>query len=171
MNRQNLCMLIAGGGTLLLLNGCAQVMAYNQAPPLDRSVLSVGADRAQVRAVLGAPTAKDELPAGEVTESYKYVDGGQRNGRLAKTGRIILYTAGDVFSAFLDQVLWIPAELLLKGTEYGAEVTYAKSGTRWLAVEVREFETADNTVVKEAVDETWRRQQNQEVAEVGAVGK
>jgi hypothetical protein len=122
-----------------MASGCAQVMAIRQPSPIDRNLLAVGADRTVVIGVFGAPvSAEDQTESGRV-EIYKYVDGGTKNSWWSKTGRIVLYTAGDVFTAWLDQIIWMPLELAFRGTEYAATVGYGRDrdGERW---SVRHFE-------------------------------
>ncbi len=140
----------------LMLNGCAQVIAYRQPPPIDRGVLAVGTDRTRITAALGAPIEKEDNPDGTITDTYKYADGGAKNGAASKTLRIVLYSAGDLFTAFLDQVIWMPLELAFRPTEYTADVTYEKPGRQWVAREFREIDAADQNVVREVVAEPDR---------------
>jgi len=140
---------LVSGSVSLLLNGCAQYIAYHQPPPLDHSVLALGADRSHINAVLGAPVDKEDNADGTVTDTYKYADGGAKNSAASKTGRILLYTAGDLFTAFLDQVIWMPLELAFRPTEYTADVTYEKPDHHWVAREIRETDVADQKVVRE----------------------
>jgi len=140
---------LLAGSVSLLLNGCAQVIAYHQPPPLDRSVLAVGADRSQITAALGAPVDKEDNADGTITDTYKYADGGAKNSATSKTLRILLYSAGDLFTAFLDQVIWMPMELAFRPTEYSADVTYEKPDHRWVVREIRELDVADRKLVRE----------------------
>lgn len=123
--------------TLCLSSGCAQVMAIRQPAPLDRNLLAVGTDRTVVIGVLGAPVTTEDRGDGGRTEIYKYVDGGQKNAWWSKTGRVVLYTAGDVFTAWLAQIVWMPLELAFRGTEYASTVGYDRNGDR---MSVRSFE-------------------------------
>lgn len=118
-------------------SGCAQVMAIRQPSPIDRNLLAVGADRTVVIGVLGAPVSTDDQTESGRVEIYKYVDGGTKNSWWSKTGRVVVYTAGDVFTAWLDQIIWMPLELAFRGTEYAATVGYGRDGERW---GVRHFE-------------------------------
>jgi S1-C subfamily serine protease len=120
---------------------CAQVMAIRQPSRLDRKVLQPGAERAVIVGTLGAPRATEEgLDGLRMTDTYTYTDGGKRNHWGAKAGRIVLYTAGDVFTIFLTQILWIPSEMLLDGTEYSATVEYERrpSDGRWVTLRATE---------------------------------
>jgi hypothetical protein len=104
--------------------GCAQMMAACKPGPLDRSVLEVGAHRSGIVAALGS--GRGRLKEGSVTrtEHYYYTDGGKKNTVLSKVGRIVLYTAGDVFTLFLSQILFMPFETVLEGTQYRTSVDY-----------------------------------------------
>ena len=141
MNRNRSLMTLFALALILTGTGCAQVMAAQQPPPLDREFLQPGVERPVVTSALGAPTTVDRSEGQEqLTESYSYVDGGAVNHWLGKTARILLYTGGDVFTLFLSQVIWIPAELLLDGTEYQATVDYERraSDGRWVAAQIVE---------------------------------
>lgn len=132
---------------LIASTGCAQVMAAVQPSPLDRKVLLPGAERGAIVGTLGAPRATEEHPKQEIIrDTYRYTDGGLRNAWGSKAGRIVLYTAGDVFTLFLTQILWIPAELALRGTEYSATVEYVRrpSDQRWIAHRVTESKEGGN---------------------------
>jgi hypothetical protein len=122
---------------IVMNSGCAQVMAMRQPAPLDRTLLAVGADRTVVIGVLGAPVSAEDRADGGRTEIYKYVDGGTKNTWWSKTGRVVLYTAGDVFTAWLDQIIWMPLEIAFRGTEYASTVDYDRRGER---LTVRNFE-------------------------------
>lgn len=130
-------LLAAIGLTLCIGSGCAQVMAIRQPAPLDRTLLAVGADRTVVIGVLGAPVSTEDRNDGGRTEIYKYVDGGTKNSWWSKSGRVLIYTAGDVFTAWLAQIIWMPLELAFRGTEYASTVGYDRNGER---MTVRSFE-------------------------------
>src|SRR5437016_3924712 len=93
----------------VFMSGCAQVMAFKQPKPYAPTSLASGAKRLDVIAELGQPASSEEH-SGLLTDSYRYVDGGSKNNGGSKTTRIILYTAGDLFTIFLDQVIWMPTE-------------------------------------------------------------
>lgn len=132
--------LIGIGGLVAMTSGCAQVMAIRQPAPLDRNLLAVGTDRTTVIGVFGAPVSSDDRLDGGRTEVYKYTDGGTKNAWWSKTGRVVVYTAGDVFTAWLDQVIWMPLELAFRGTEYASTVDFDRNGER---LTVRNFEEID----------------------------
>ncbi len=104
--------------------GCAQMMAACKPGPVDRSSLELGAHRSEIMAALGA--GRGRVPKGAVTrtEHYTYTDGGAKNTVPSKLARIVLYTAGDVFTLFLSQILFMPMETLIQGTRYRTTVDY-----------------------------------------------
>jgi len=116
---------LALGG--LLASGCAQNMALNKPGPFTPACLKPGVERTEIIAELGHPVSskqQDRL----LTEDYKYVDGGSNNSIDAKTGRVWLYSAGDLFTLFIDQIVWVPIEKFsLTGTEHTVIVEYTKS--------------------------------------------
>jgi len=130
--------------------GCAQYMAIKAPGPIDRDVLQPGAERTRVAATFGAPIVTNEAAPGKVIDTYNYSDGGKRNTTLPKAGRVILYTAGDVFTLFLDQVLWMPAELLMDGTDYSANVEYQQrsSDRQWIATRITETKLGGDQAVR-----------------------
>ena len=101
-------LLLAAAIVVSIGSGCAQVMAIRQPAPIDRQLLTVGQNRTVVIGVLGAPISAEDRGDAARVEVYKYVDGGAKNAWWSKTGRVLLYTAGDVFTACLDQVIWMP---------------------------------------------------------------
>jgi len=137
---------------LMLSTGCAQVIAYRQPAPIDRDVLVSGAPRGVVMGVLGAPVNTEEADD-VLNDTYLYTDGGKVNHPASKAARILLYTAGDVFTAFLTQVLWMPAELLMNGTKYSASVDYARDGGEaWAATRLVQSKLEGNNEVKVVFD-------------------
>ena len=150
--------LIVLGGSLALLgtSGCAQYIAYKQPSPMDRSVLASGADRSRIAGTLGAPVSKEDNGDGTITETYKYDDGGAKNSAASKTARIVFYTAGDLFTVFLDQIIWMPLELAFRGTPYTADVTYEKVDRRWVATAYKEVDLNNQQVTTEVADKPKR---------------
>jgi hypothetical protein len=129
-------------------SGCAQVMAIRQPAPINRNLLAVGADRTVVIGVMGAPVSTEDRTDGGRTEVYKYVDGGTKNTWWSKTGRVVLYTAGDVFTAWLDQIIWMPLELAFRGTEYASTVGYDRAGARLTVRSFEEIEAKTGKLVR-----------------------
>jgi hypothetical protein len=104
----------------------------------------VGAKRIAIVGELGEPVASQ--PHGtNLVDTFKYVDGGGKNSGGSKTARVVLYSAGDLFTLFIDQVIWIPSEKYgFAGTDHLVIVDYAKSDDDlWHATKV------DNQVIKE----------------------
>ena len=108
------------GGT-----GCAQTMVGCSPGRIDRSVLEVGAHRSDVVAALGSGRGRFEKGSVTRTENYEYIDGGTKNSLSSKIGRIVLYTAGDVFTFFISQILFMPIETAaFAGRRYRTSVDY-----------------------------------------------
>ncbi len=127
---------------LLTQISCAQLMILENPGPLDRSMVIEGGERARILGMLGTPVATEEHPtADRMTDTYAFTDGGELNSLPGKVGRIALYTMGDFLTFFLTQLIWIPTELLLSGTDYTAVVDYERrrSDQRWVATRVNEF--------------------------------
>ena len=132
----------------LLAGGCAQVIAYRQPGPLDRGILTVGAERTKVIGTLGAPIGTDNTSDTQLAEVYTYTDGGTRNASASKATRMFLYTAGDLFTIFLDQVIWMPLELAFKGKKYTAHVNYQRGGDQWLVHKFEEVKAGTSEIVR-----------------------
>ena len=110
----------------LLSTGCAQFMAMGQPKPFTPTSLTVGAKRTAIIGELGSPRSTEEHNS-QLSETYHYVDGGAKNSGGAKFGRVLVYTAGDIFTAWLDQIIWMPAEKFgFAGTEHVVTVNYTK---------------------------------------------
>lgn len=117
--------LIVGLGALAV-SGCAQYTAMNQPKPFKPTDTVVGADRATVTCELGAPLYSAER-TNRLTETYKYYAGSSWNNSAGKTTRVVVYTAGDLFTVFLDQLLTWPFEAYtFAGTEHIVTVQYVK---------------------------------------------
>lgn len=94
---------------------------------------------------LGTPLASDsrDVEGRTVTnDTYVYKDGGGKNAGWSKAGRVVIYTAGDLFTLFLTQLLWMPSEkLMLDASKYQASVDYERgSDGRWRVTEATEAE-------------------------------
>ena len=136
-----LSLLLSALLAIVFAGGCAQAMAIMQPGPVDRSVLQTGVPRRAVLAYLGAPVGTDERPSqGVLVDTYKYTDGGKINSTGGKAARSIVYTIGDFSFLFLTQIVWIPIEICLDGTDYTATVEYRRSSSdgRWVARKVEE---------------------------------
>src|ERR1700690_1858103 len=99
----------AGILTAALLTGCAQVMCLKQPKPFTPTTTCVGSRRTAIIGELGQPVSSEDQ-TNSLSETYKYVDGGGKNNGGSKTIRVILYTGGDLFTLWLDQIIWMPTE-------------------------------------------------------------
>jgi hypothetical protein len=121
----------------VFMSGCAQVMAMKQPKPFTPTCLATGTERTKIVAELGQPLASE--PRGDkLVDEYKYVDGGKKNGGFSKGTRVVLYTGGDLFTLFLDQIIWMPLEHYgFAGIDHAVTVDYAKSDDgAWVAEKV-----------------------------------
>jgi hypothetical protein len=110
----------------LLSTGCAQFMAIDQPRPFTPTSLVTGAKRVAIVGELGAPRSSEEHN-GHLNDTYKYIDGGAKNSGGSKFCRIVLYTGGDIFTCWLDQIIWMPAEKFgFAGTDHIVTVDYTK---------------------------------------------
>jgi hypothetical protein len=128
---------------VLFISGCAQYMAIKQPKPYSPASAVVGARRVAIIGELGEPTASE--PHGtNLTDTFKYVDGGSKNNGGSKTVRVVLYTVGDLFTLWIDQIIWIPTEKFgFAGTDHVVIVDYSKSSDDlWHATSV------DNQMLK-----------------------
>lgn len=112
-------MLCAVGGL-----GCAQTMAACRPGPIDRSVLAQGVHREAVIEAFGP--GRGRLKPGAVVwrEHFRYDDGGKKNVTASKAGRIVLYTAADVFTIGMAQAITGPTEVMLAGKHYRTTVNF-----------------------------------------------
>ena len=110
----------------ILLCSCAQYAAIHQPAPFTPTATVVGAKRVNVAGELGTPISSEEQN-GHLMDTYKYVDGGGKNNGASKTCRVVLYSAGDLFTIFLDQILTWPAETYgFSGTSHLVTVEFVK---------------------------------------------
>lgn len=112
--------------SILACSGCAQFKAMDQPKPFKPTATTVGAKRVNVAGELGSPVNSEESN-GHLVETYKYVDGGGKNTTGSKVVRVVLYTAGDLFTIFLDQLITWPAEsVAFAGTDHVVTIEYEK---------------------------------------------
>ena len=123
--------------TAVFASGCAQVMALKQPKPFAPCALASGAKRTDIVGELGQPVSSEDR-GHSLTDTYKYVDGGKKNCGGSKTARVVLYTAGDLFTCWLDQLIWMPVEkFAYAGIDHAVTVDYIKSENGvWIAKEV-----------------------------------
>jgi len=123
---RRMALLLTGLLASQLLTGCAQFMAFNQPSPM-KPGLAVGEKRLTVMAQLGRPLTTEQHGS-MLTDVYRYTDGGTKNNALSKTARILVYTGGDLFTVWLDQVIWMPLEAFgFKGTIHAVTIDFSKA--------------------------------------------
>jgi hypothetical protein len=135
-----------------LVVSCAQIMAIRQPSPFKPTCLVVGQKRVAVIGELGRPTNTEEH-GDHLTDVYNYTDGGPKNNGGAKTGRVILYTVGDLFTLWLDQIIWMPAEHFgFAGTDHAVTVDFVKSeDTFWRVNQIDDRVLEGRSKKKEAL--------------------
>jgi len=134
----------------LLASGCAQNMCLHEPKPFTPTSTVVGAKRTAIVGELGQPVVSE--PHGtNLLDTYKYADGGAKNSGEAKTTRIILYTAGDLFTVFLTQLVWMPSEYYgFAGTDHVVTIDYAKSeDDLWHATKIDDQELKVHSTKKD----------------------
>jgi hypothetical protein len=100
--------------------GCSIYKAATAPPPVEVERVRVGADRTDVISVFGTPKLT-EVTDGQRTDMFEFKSGYNQ----ASKSRILLYIAGDVFTAGLSELVFWPLELAwLDGTEGRAVATY-----------------------------------------------
>jgi len=134
----------------VLVGGCAQNMCINEPKPFSPSATVVGARRIAIIGELGQPLVS-EPQGSNLVDTYKYVDGGAKNSGESKTARVVLYTAGDIFTCFIDQIIWMPSEKFgFAGTDHVVIVDYAKSDDNlWHATRIDNQELKGRSDKKE----------------------
>jgi hypothetical protein len=112
---------------LLFTCGCAQVLAIREPRPFTPTSTVVGVKRTAVVGELGQPAAT-EMHGTNLVDTFKYADGGSKNYGGSKAARVVLYTAGDLFTLWLDQMVLMPVELGgFSGTDHIVVVDYCKN--------------------------------------------
>jgi hypothetical protein len=100
--------------------GCSIYKAATAPPPVEVERVRVGADRTDVISVFGTPKVT-EVTNGQRTDMFEFKSGYNQ----ASKSRILLYIAGDFFTAGLSELVFWPLELAwLDGTEGRAVATY-----------------------------------------------
>ena len=124
---------------------------HQSAPSFKPTTLTQGTKRMMVQGELGTPVSSEDHGS-KVVDMYKYTDGGEKNNGASKTGRILLYTGGDLFTCWLDQIIWMPAEEFgFDGTDHVVTVDYSKSSEgSYLINKVEDRTLAGRSKVKES---------------------
>ena len=125
--------------TGVFAQGCSIYKAATAPPPVEVERVRVGSDRTDVISVFGTPKLT-EVTDGQRTDMFEFTSGYNQ----ASKSRILLYIAGDFFTAGLSELIFWPLELaVLNGTEGRAVATYGfdnkvqivkvtkKDGTPW----------------------------------------
>lgn len=112
------CILLMFGA--FFSSGCSVYEAIHAPSPVDYKHVRVGETRTETIAHLGYPKISDRR-GDELTDSFEFMDG----YHPASKTRIILYIAGDVFTACLSELIFWPIEMsVFDGKMCRATVTY-----------------------------------------------
>lgn len=104
----------------LSLSGCSIYKAATAPTPVALENVKNGASRIAIVGTLGIPKMS-EVKGDSKTDVYEFVNGSHE----ATKARIVFYIAGDLFTAFLSELVFWPMELGLgQGTAGRAIVTY-----------------------------------------------
>ncbi|MEQ1485782.1 hypothetical protein [Methyloglobulus sp.] len=110
-------------GLSLVIGGCSIYEAAHAPEPVEYKQLKVGVPRDQVISLLGYPKMTEQKENLK-TDSFEFVDG----YNAASKSRIILYLAGDLFTAGLAEVIFWPLEAnALDGKQCRGSVTYSSN--------------------------------------------
>jgi len=106
---------------LPLFTGCATYVAVKIPGPVDDDKIAIGEHRSAVELALRAPIVNEYHDAIGTTARYQYKNGPHE----ASKGRVVLYIAADVFTAFLSELIFWPIEAYAsKQTERIATAQY-----------------------------------------------
>jgi hypothetical protein len=108
-----------------LAPSCAAMKASQQPNKRDMQVLSQGVPRTHVIAELGAPVWS-EARNGETVDVFAFKQG---YSKTTKAARALVHGAADVATFGLWEVVGIPAETLVDGTDVQVEVHYGPQQT------------------------------------------
>lgn len=100
--------------------GCAAMKATQQPSKRDLSVLTQGVPRTHVIAELGSPVHTGQRN-GDTVDVYSFTQG---YSKTTKAARALVHGAADVFTLGLWEVVGIPTEMLIDGTDVQVEVQY-----------------------------------------------
>ncbi len=105
--------------------GCAAFKATQQPPKRDMGVLAQGVPRTHVIAELGAPMWSEQHE-GDTVDVFAFKQGYKKS---TKAARALAHGAADVATFGLWEVVGIPAETLIDGTDVQVEVHYGPQQT------------------------------------------
>jgi len=104
-SRNEMKKLLAVIGCGVLLCGCSIYEAAHAPSPVDYKRVQVNATRAETISILGIPKLTDNK-GNQKVDTFEFLDG----LHPASKGRIILYLAGDIFTAGLAELIFWPLE-------------------------------------------------------------
>ena len=105
------------------VSGCAVYMAAKQPAAKNIELFKVGTPRKALWAEFGQPFISEEAE-GKQIEIFIFVQG---YSKAAKTGRVILHGAADIFTLGLWEIVGTPTELIFNGNEMIFHVRYDDS--------------------------------------------
>jgi outer membrane protein assembly factor BamE (lipoprotein component of BamABCDE complex) len=114
------------GLTCAQASGCAAVKATQQPSQRDLSVLEQGKPRTHVIAELGAPVWSDRYHNGNTVDVFSFKQGYKKS---TKAARAFAHGAADVMTVGLWEVVGIPTETMIDGTDVQLEVHYGPQQT------------------------------------------
>ncbi|NOT86221.1 MAG: hypothetical protein HOP02_15905 [Methylococcaceae bacterium] len=118
MNTHKLILLISC--TLTLLHGCSVYQAAHAPDPVEYKAVKLGSTRTETIATLGYPKMTDQKNNQKI-DTFEFQDG----YHAASKARIVLYLAGDVFTAGLAEfIFWPLEENVFDGQQCKGTVTY-----------------------------------------------
>ncbi len=119
---------------IVFVNGCSVSHALNAPEPVEYKKIYVGLNRSAVISRFGIPKLT-ENKEDEKVDFFEFVDGYHAASKI----RILLYLAGDVFTAGLAELIFWPIEKgLFDGNMHRGVVKYDKNER------VKKFEVFDN---------------------------
>lgn len=114
--------------------GCSAYLAMTQPGPINRTVFEQGTSRRFVIDELGAPVVSEEKSDG-LHETYHYEEGHNIGWRLLRS---LFYTAGDVVTLCLAEIVFFPTEKLAFEENKMSAVVLYEDPNEW---KVREAST------------------------------
>ena len=109
----------------IAFSGCSVVMALRQPDKRNLQVLSAGASRDNVITYLGAPISS-ETKDGQRVDIFQFKQG-YRKG--VKASRALFYGVADVFTLFIWELIGMPAEVIMNGSDMTIKVIYDDKDT------------------------------------------
>ena len=104
----------------IVLSGCSIYTAVKAPTPVEYKKVQVGSTRPETISVLGFPKMTDTKGDKKI-DTFQFFDG----YNSASKARIILYLAGDIFTAGLAEIIFWPLEEnVFDGKECRGSVTY-----------------------------------------------